>query len=184
MLPCAGWKKKGEREGWLSAYLCVCVSDVGGTSFEGRQALLTRASELKLPPPKIAAYVTHAVFPKDAHTAFLPGGARTGFERFFVTDTVPEVASKLRGRAPFHVLSVLPSVLHDLARATQTAIPSTAIWPRLPRRIVLASTNPSKVSVTFRQGRTLLNPPVSRWSHRSRQCSWRWQTAASLATSC
>ena len=59
----------------------------------------------KVGAKKVSAYVTHAVFPNEGHLRFIEGGDRQGFETFFVTDTVPEVTSKLIMK-PFKVLSI------------------------------------------------------------------------------
>eukprot|EP00756_Hemistasia_phaeocysticola_P044710 Hpha_TRINITY_DN18501_c0_g1::TRINITY_DN18501_c0_g1_i1::g.195187::m.195187 len=58
---------------------------------------------------KVSAYVTHPVFPNEAWKKFTrehgPKGAKT-FHRFYVTDSIPTVASSLEGQAPFKVLSI------------------------------------------------------------------------------
>eukprot|EP01065_Artemidia_motanka_P003122 TRINITY_DN1147_c0_g1_i1.p1 TRINITY_DN1147_c0_g1~~TRINITY_DN1147_c0_g1_i1.p1 ORF type:complete len:413 (+),score=139.01 TRINITY_DN1147_c0_g1_i1:40-1239(+) len=85
----------------------VCVVDdlcqSGGT-------LMGCKDELeKLGATKVSAFVTHGVFPKDAWRRFTvedtPQGKKP-FDFFFVTDTVPCTAAKLKGKAPFKVLSI------------------------------------------------------------------------------
>ena len=53
----------------------------------------------------ISAYVTHAVFPKNAWRKFIYGGKYHGLTQFYIGDTVPEMAYKLNVYRPFFVLS-------------------------------------------------------------------------------
>jgi ribose-phosphate pyrophosphokinase len=72
----------------------------GGTLFECRNALLEFGAK------KVSAYVTHPVFPNQGWKRFAKGGDREGFEHFFVTNTIPDVAIQLENVAPFHVLHI------------------------------------------------------------------------------
>lgn len=81
----------------------VIVDDLvqsGGTLHECRVALSEQGFK------RISAYVTHAVFPNDCYKRFLKGGDREGFETFYISDSIPEVVSKLEGLHPFKVLSI------------------------------------------------------------------------------
>jgi len=91
----------------------VVVDDLvqsGGTLDECRKALL------QLGAKRVSASVTHAVFPNDGWKHFLPGGSREGFHRFFVTNTIPEVANQLEGKDPFVVLRVDDLLAEDIIR--------------------------------------------------------------------
>lgn len=101
------------RPGFLQNEEILIVDDLvqtGGTLFECRQALVAEGAK------RVSAYVTHSVFPNDCFTRFLETGDRSGFFKFYVTDTVPEVASKLDGHAPFRVLRVGSHLAADIAK--------------------------------------------------------------------
>jgi ribose-phosphate pyrophosphokinase len=90
----------------------VIVDDLvqtGGTILGCAQALLDAGAG------RVSAYVTHGVFPNDSWRRFVPP-ACTLFERFWVTDTVPTTAEKVRGSAPFEVLSIAPLISFLLHR--------------------------------------------------------------------
>ena len=91
------------REGRPEHRHVVIVDDLamsGGTLLECRRALVESGARA------VSAYVTHAVFPKEAWRQFL--GA--GFDRFWITDSLPCQADRLDGRPPFEVLSLAPSI--------------------------------------------------------------------------
>lgn len=51
----------------------------------------------------VSAYVTHAVFPNNAHMKFIEGDVK--FENFFITDSVPH-AYEIAKHPPFKLLSL------------------------------------------------------------------------------
>jgi len=122
----------------------VIVDDLvqsGGTLDECRRALV------KMGAKKVSAFVVHCVFPNDCYKRFLKGGDREGFEYFFTTNTIPEVASKITGVAPFHVIPV-----HDLLADSilqQLSLPRMKT-PAIQRTIYVASGTPSKLEAVRR----------------------------------
>ena len=92
-------RKISIREGRAANRHVVIVDDLamsGGTLLECRRALRESGARA------VSAYVTHAVFPQDAWRNF----TQAGFERFWVTDSVPGQAAVLAGQPPFEVLSL------------------------------------------------------------------------------
>jgi phosphoribosylpyrophosphate synthetase len=86
----------------------VIVDDLvqtGGTLLECAKALRDAGAD------KVSAYVTHAVFPHDSWTKFVgTAGSLPPLEHFFITNSIPITSSKLRGVAPFEVLSIAPVI--------------------------------------------------------------------------
>lgn len=92
-------RKISIREGHAANRHVVIVDDLamsGGTLLECRRALRESGARA------VSAYVTHAVFPQEAWRNF----TQAGFERFWVTDSVPGQAAVLAGQPPFEVLSL------------------------------------------------------------------------------
>ncbi len=59
--------------------------------------------------PSINAFVTHAIFPDNAHLRFVLGAGKKIFDTFYVTNTNPSVSQKLQAiGAPFKVLDIVP----------------------------------------------------------------------------
>jgi len=82
----------------------VIVDDLvqtGGTLHVCKNLLLDHGAK------SVDAYVTHAIFPKEAWKDFLPGGPKSGFNVFWLADTCPEMSSKLEGVAPFKRISIV-----------------------------------------------------------------------------
>jgi phosphoribosylpyrophosphate synthetase len=87
------------REGLPANRHVVIVDDLamsGGTLLECRRVLREGGARA------VSAYVTHAVFPQEAWRNF----AQAGFDRFWVTDSVPRHADILAEQPPFEVLSL------------------------------------------------------------------------------
>lgn len=104
------------REGQPEGHHVVIVDDLamsGGTLLECRRALLERGVHA------VSAYVTHAVFPKDAWRPFLDAG----LEHFWITDSVPRRAQQLANQGPFEVLS-LTGCIGDLLSESRSGRPS------------------------------------------------------------
>jgi phosphoribosylpyrophosphate synthetase len=90
----------------------VIVDDLvqsGRTLHECRVALQNAFS-----PKTISAFVTHTIFPQDGFRKFAEGGEFAGMTKFYCTNTVPEVAAKLRETPPFHVLDITATLAKDL----------------------------------------------------------------------
>jgi len=91
----------------------IIVDDLvqsGGTLNECRKVLLEYGAK------KVSAYVTHPVFPNQGFKGFMEGGDKHGFETFYTTDTIPEVASQLEGCKPFRVLKIGGLVAQDILK--------------------------------------------------------------------
>jgi ribose-phosphate pyrophosphokinase len=77
----------------------VIIDDLvmsGGTLLACREALSAAGAR------DVSAFVTHAVFPREAWRKF----TSAGFKRFWVTDSVPRQAAVLAEQPPFEVLSL------------------------------------------------------------------------------
>ena len=88
----------------------VIVDDLamsGGTLLECRRCLSAAGAR------EVSAYVTHAVFPREAWRKF----TAAGFQRFWVTDSVPGQAKALAGQPPFEVLSLDETISGLLMRS-------------------------------------------------------------------
>jgi len=74
----------------------------------------------------VSCFCTHSVFPKESWRRFCEGGKNEGlFERFYVSNTIPNIAAVLKDKKPFKVLSVasvyLP-VIEDDVYVTSSAM--------------------------------------------------------------
>jgi phosphoribosylpyrophosphate synthetase len=97
------------QEGEPAGRHVVLVDDLvqsGSTLMEAAKALRAAGAA------RVSAYVTHAVFPKEAWRRFLPpeDGTRPVIETFYITNSVPTVASQLVGVAPFEILSIAGTI--------------------------------------------------------------------------
>ncbi|CUE71951.1 phosphoribosyl pyrophosphate synthetase, putative [Bodo saltans] len=81
----------------------------------------------------VAAFVVHAVFPRQSWKHFLTDengmepSKRKGFTHFFVTDTQPWTITNLEGKRPYRVLPIAPSLIRILttghaAKANTTSL--------------------------------------------------------------
>eukprot|EP00216_Chloropicon_sp_CCMP2111_P000618 CAMPEP_0198238682 /NCGR_PEP_ID=MMETSP1446-20131203/4293_1 /TAXON_ID=1461542 ORGANISM="Unidentified sp, Strain CCMP2111" /NCGR_SAMPLE_ID=MMETSP1446 /ASSEMBLY_ACC=CAM_ASM_001112 /LENGTH=318 /DNA_ID=CAMNT_0043921149 /DNA_START=152 /DNA_END=1108 /DNA_ORIENTATION=+ len=88
----------------------VIVDDLvqsGGTLIECQKLLAAQGAA------HVSAYVTHGVFPRESwrrFTADLGDGAQSGFRYFWLTDSCPQTAKAVQGRAPFCILSLANSI--------------------------------------------------------------------------
>jgi phosphoribosylpyrophosphate synthetase len=92
------------KEGYAQDMHCLIVDDLvqsGGTLRQCKKALVAAGASA------VSCYVTHAVFPQESWRRFI--GA--GFDRFYVTDTIPRVVSQLKTQPPFRVLSIVPRLI-------------------------------------------------------------------------
>jgi hypothetical protein len=110
----------------------------GGTLFECGKVLKAEGAA------SVSAFCTHAVFPNNSFQRFskgamdfhftippppttttcateiyflplhLPGGDRAIFDKFFVSNSNPQVVSKLPGDDCFEVLDIMPLIINDL----------------------------------------------------------------------
>lgn len=80
----------------------------GGTMQECAKELLRNGAAC------VSAYVTHAIFPNDSFKKFLIDERQpeqpSVFKHFWVTDSNPRVAERLRGQPPFEVLTIAQNV--------------------------------------------------------------------------
>lgn len=88
----------------------VCIVDdlvkTGGTLLQCAYALKSAGAR------SVSAFVTHGIFPCESYRKFMEHGL---FERVFITDTVPAVATKLKAIGkPFEVLSIVKDLTHTL----------------------------------------------------------------------
>lgn len=89
----------------------VIVDDLvqsGGTLHECGKALI-EAGALN-----VSAFVAHGVFPKQSWKRFQKGGDRCIFNPFWVSNSLPNVASQLPNDDVFRVLDLLPQIIEDL----------------------------------------------------------------------
>jgi phosphoribosylpyrophosphate synthetase len=77
----------------------------GGTLMECRQALVKAGASA------VSAYVTHGVFPDESWRKFIDAG----FAHFWMTDSCPVTAGRLKGEPPFKVLC-LANALVEIIR--------------------------------------------------------------------
>lgn len=87
----------------------VIVDDLvqsGGTLMACKDALIAAGATA------VSAFVTHAIFPNAAYEKFFDAG----FKHFWITNSVPDVAAAVSGRAPFEVLSLAPLIRETLWR--------------------------------------------------------------------
>ena len=54
----------------------------------------------------VSAYCTHAEFTNDSWKKFLPEKCAVSFHRFYISDSCPATVAKVRGVAPFEVVSL------------------------------------------------------------------------------
>uniref|UniRef100_A0A7S2I9D5 Phosphoribosyltransferase domain-containing protein n=1 Tax=Helicotheca tamesis TaxID=374047 RepID=A0A7S2I9D5_9STRA len=89
----------------------VIVDDLvqtGGTLYECGKALKEAGAH------SANAFVTHAVFPKESWRRFAAGGDRACFDRFWVTNSIPNVTDNLPDDDIFEVLDLMQIVIDDL----------------------------------------------------------------------
>ena len=100
-------------EGIAEGKHCIIIDDLvqtGGTILQCAKCLLAAGAS------KVSAYCTHAVFPKQSYKKFFPN-EETGkclLHKFFITNTVPTIATYLQDKEPFEVLSMAPVLCHSL----------------------------------------------------------------------
>lgn len=94
-------------EGDVRGKEVVIVDDLihsGGTIVECLKALKEAGAA------KVSAYATHGVLEHGAWKKFLDAG----FDRVWITDSVPAIAAEIDGQGPFEVLSLAPSIAKAL----------------------------------------------------------------------
>ncbi|KAJ1702040.1 hypothetical protein LUZ63_001819 [Rhynchospora breviuscula] len=88
----------------------VIVDDLvqsGGTLIECQKVLAAQGAT------KVSAYVTHAVFPRQSWSRFVPNnsdGSGSPFTYFWVTDSCPVTVKAIENKTPFEVLSLAGSI--------------------------------------------------------------------------
>ncbi len=118
----------------------------GGTLIECASALRRAAVN---DDPEIRAFVTHAIFENDAHVRFSDSRGTTGISRFYVTNTIPEVAQKLRSTTGsiFTVLNIAPVIAPFVL---QRILPDAPRGPNLAAVVYLSSNSPVKLAAVER----------------------------------
>eukprot|EP01129_Flabellula_baltica_P005579 TRINITY_DN2034_c0_g1_i1.p1 TRINITY_DN2034_c0_g1~~TRINITY_DN2034_c0_g1_i1.p1 ORF type:complete len:312 (-),score=66.29 TRINITY_DN2034_c0_g1_i1:31-966(-) len=89
------------QDGDVEGKRVVIIDDLvqsGGTLNECKKVLIEAGAI------GVDCYCTHAVFPNQGWRQFLEGGSKEGFGKFWVTDSVPEIANEINGQGPFVVL--------------------------------------------------------------------------------
>jgi hypoxanthine phosphoribosyltransferase len=95
-----------------------------GSTLESCRAALEEAGY-----KHISAYVTHAIFPNDTWKKIID----SKFEKFYITDSVPEITEKLKNKKPFEIINLfspniisynvmVASVNNDKLRAVHDAL--------------------------------------------------------------
>jgi len=90
------------KEGTVDGCHCFIVDDLvktGGTLIECKTVLRANGAA------KVSAYVTHPVFPQESWKRFAKEGPDE-FQIFYITNTLPVMASLLAKTKPFKVLSI------------------------------------------------------------------------------
>lgn len=101
------------------------------------------------PDAKISMWVTHPVFPNESHLHFLPGGKYSGFQNFFVCDTVPEVTKKLRYvGTPFVVMDTSPMMVQTYLEQFGWTHMAKDFYK--PEKIAIMSKNNDKIEAVRR----------------------------------
>ena len=55
----------------------------------------------------VSAFATHGVFPRESWQRFTSAnGSEEGFKYFWITDSCPRTVSKVKGQAPFEIISL------------------------------------------------------------------------------
>jgi len=107
--------RKGEKrvvkikEGDPSGKHAVIVDDLvmsGGTLQECKKALFESGAS------EVSAYVTHGVFPQASWKKFVDAG----FSHVWITDSCPQTAKAVAGKAPFEVLSLSQMISNVLCQ--------------------------------------------------------------------
>lgn len=112
----------------------------GGTLDECRKALITEFGA-----KKVSAYVTHAVFPNRSYKKFLTGK----FDKFYITNSIPEVASLLENKGPFVVLKIDNLIKNSLLKSFEID-DIESIQKNLQFDVYVASCNDIKLGATYK----------------------------------
>jgi adenine phosphoribosyltransferase len=108
----------------------------GGTLEECRKALVNFGAK------KVSCYVTHAVFPKMAYKKFVGGS----FDKFYITNSVPEISSRLENIAPFEVIRLEDEIIRSLDYSFQFIDRRDEI---VHLNVYVASTNQTKMTSVY-----------------------------------
>jgi len=86
----------------------VCIVDdlvrSGGTLIECARALLQHGAAA------VSLFVVHAEFPQESWRRFLPDACPVPVSRFWICDTVPDVAAQIAHLEPFQIISIADDV--------------------------------------------------------------------------
>jgi hypothetical protein len=116
------------------------MADSGSTLKECADVL-----HIKYPQARIMAYVTHPKFSQDKYMRFARGGEwEHVFHKFYVTNSIPEVANKLRFLSPFQVIETEPVQFHNYMLQFRPQTLPRCFYKSLT--IAVASTNSVKLN--------------------------------------
>ncbi|KAL6076209.1 Ribose-phosphate pyrophosphokinase 4 [Balamuthia mandrillaris] len=102
------------KEGDVAGKHVFIVDDLvktGGTLIQCKEALLKKGAA------EVSAFVTHPVFPQESWRRFTnPKEGERPFKVFYITNSCPEVAEALHGKAPFCMISLASSLVDNTLR--------------------------------------------------------------------
>jgi len=99
-------------EGEPQGKTVIVIDDLvqsGGTLLACKNALLEHGAS------NVSCFVTHAIFPNASWKKFTEEPKEKAFQKFYVTNSCPEVTSQLENHEPFKVLSLAPSICQFLS---------------------------------------------------------------------
>lgn len=108
----------------------------GGTLEECRIALVNLGAK------RVSCYVTHAVFPKYSYKRFFNGG----FEKFYITNTIPSVSNKLENIPKFEVIHIENEIIRSLNYSLNVEDSTNKIKHM---NVYVASTNQTKMASAY-----------------------------------
>lgn len=133
------WPSPGFDSNCLDEVLVIDDSVQSGDTF------LDCIKELKkLGAKKISLYATHPVFRNSSHNKFL---FNSDIKKFYTTNTIPEVSSKLEGMEPFEVIKIDEIIMENLLELFNLD-PINAYKPK-EYHVYVSSQNNVKLSATY-----------------------------------
>ncbi len=104
---------------------------------------------------KISAYVTHAVFPNRGYKKFFNGK----FEKFYITNSIPEVAVAVKDRKPFEIINLEEDIAQGLLKSCE--ISNIELTKPQEFNVYVSSTNDTKMSAVYTAVSKLLEEKFS-----------------------
>lgn len=99
------------QDGNPSGLEVIVVDDLvqtGGTLFECATVMRARGATA------VSAFVAHGVFPNSCWKAFMKGGSKAVFDKFYMTNSIPSRISEIPDGDCFEVLDLMPLIVRDL----------------------------------------------------------------------